>query len=101
MSIAAQRAELDELIGQGYLVVHEEGYRRCEGFFHGRLADRGRVAAMFNTTCIYRGIVYSDRTDIGARVLPVTIRAFYTNADGMVVEIQAVGRWWEQLDETG
>lgn len=95
--IAAQAAELENLHGQGYLVVRTDGYTRCEGIFHGRQADRIRVSKLLDASVTFRGVVYDEHTDIGQRVVPVTVRAFRVDPDGVRVELQAVGPWWEYV----
>jgi hypothetical protein len=95
---AAQSAELGGVNGSGYLAVLEEGFRRCEGMFRCRLADRTEIIAMLEAFPSFRGMVYHRGTDIGRRSVEVAIRAFRSEPGGIVVELRAIGEWWHALD---
>ncbi len=53
---------------------------------------------MLETYPTYRGVIYQEGKDIGWRTLSVRIRAFHEEPGSLVVEIQAVGPWWEDLN---
>lgn len=98
---AAQSAELGDVTGYGYLAVVDDGFRRCEGIFRCRLVDRPQVIAMMQEFPLFRGIVYDKRGDIGRRSVDVAIRAFRSQHDGVIVDVRAVGEWWQALDSVG
>lgn len=97
-AFAAQAAELDGLVGMGALAVRTDGFRRCEGMFHCRLADRDKVVALMTTGASFRGIIYRGATDIGRRRVRVMIRAFRTQPDGLMLQLRAAGDWWRTLE---
>jgi hypothetical protein len=95
---AAQAAELGGVHGYGYLGVIDDGFRRCEGMFRCRLADRQKIIDMLEQYPTFRGMVYRRGSDIGSRTVEVAIRAFRSQHDGIVVDIRAAGEWWKALD---
>lgn len=98
-AFAAQSAELDGITGMGCMAVRREGFRRCEGVFHCRLADRERIIAMMRDSgAAYSGIIYDEDEDIGRRTVPVIIRSFRSQHDGLAITLQARGEWWQELD---
>lgn len=82
----------------GCLVVRTAGFRRCEGTFHCRLADRARVIELMSAGGTFRGIVYSDGADIGRRRVDVVVRGFRMETDGIYLQIQATGEWWRAIE---
>lgn len=97
-AFAAQSAELEGLTGMGALAVRTDGFRRCDGMFHCRLADRDRVVAMLDQVATFRGIVYGERRDLGWRTVPVIVRGFRTQHDGLVLQLRATGDWWRAVE---
>ena len=98
-SFAAQAAELGDVSGRGYLAIISEGYRRCEGTFFCRKAERETIAELLQgqSTATFRGVVYEEKSDLGRKIVEVAVRGFRTEPDGLVVRLQAVGAWWKAL----
>lgn len=99
--VAAQAAELGNVRGRGYLAIRTDGYRRCEGtFFCGKARlDSIRGLLRSENAVPVRAIVYQGGSDLGLQTVRAVVRAFRSQPEGLVVQVQAVGAWWESLPD--